>query len=95
MCFVVRVRCLCLCQVMDGFTATETIRAQGADSLPIIALTANATLDCQRRCKKAGMNVFLTKPINADSLIFTLAAMEPFNLYPMELSPFFLRAHAE
>lgn len=51
--------------VMDGLAASRAIR-QGAgrcSSVPIIALTANAVGDAERRCAAAGMNAFITKPI--------------------------------
>lgn len=56
--------------VMDGFEATEKIRAHerenGLDPIPILALTANVLDDFKHRCKKAGMNDFLTKPIKRE-----------------------------
>ncbi len=56
--------------VMDGFEATEQIRSherdKGIDPIPILALTANVLDDFKRRCKQAGMNDFLTKPIKRE-----------------------------
>ncbi len=58
--------------VMDGYEATRLIR-KGHPNLPIIAMTANA-LDSERdRCLEAGMNDFLTKPLNRAKLQATLA----------------------
>lgn len=58
--------------VMDGLTATRHIRAwereTGRARLPIIALTANAFAEDDRRCREAGMDDFLTKPLNLDAL---------------------------
>jgi CheY-like chemotaxis protein len=63
--------------VMDGITATEHIRAWEAEQrlapLPIIALTANAFEDDSKRCFAAGMNDFLTKPVNLQELQRLLA----------------------
>jgi len=49
--------------VLDGISATEQIRALGR-RMPIIALTANALGNDRDRCFAAGMNDYLTKPIN-------------------------------
>jgi len=56
--------------VMDGLTATRHIRAHQVDDrrLPIIALTANAMVGQHERCLAAGMDGFLTKPIDAARL---------------------------
>ena len=56
--------------VMDGFEATEKIRSHELDKdlaqIPILALTANVLDDFKLRCKEAGMNDFLTKPIKRE-----------------------------
>ena len=50
---------------MDGIQATQAIRSDPKyASLPIIALTANAMEDDQRRCLAAGMNDHIAKPID-------------------------------
>ncbi|MCB1676455.1 MAG: response regulator, partial [Halioglobus sp.] len=57
--------------VMDGLTATRTIREQehGSDvHLPIIAMTAGATTQDREQCFTAGMDDFVTKPFRADEL---------------------------
>ncbi|NND96996.1 MAG: response regulator, partial [Pirellulaceae bacterium] len=60
--------------VMDGYTATRTLREQGYDK-PIVALTAHAMQHAEQECLDAGCSGFLTKPINFDRLITTLAAI--------------------
>jgi CheY-like chemotaxis protein len=55
--------------VMDGFEATQAIRALGLDRLPIIAMTANALDEDRRRALAAGMNDYLAKPIDVDELV--------------------------
>lgn len=51
--------------VMDGFTATEVIRSNRAfDSLPIVAMTANAMSGDRERCLDVGMQDHIPKPIN-------------------------------
>jgi CheY-like chemotaxis protein len=55
--------------VMDGVTASRLIReAHHAEQLPIVAMTANAMKADRERCLEAGMNGFVTKPINPDEL---------------------------
>lgn len=58
---------------MDGIEATHAIRKledeQTISHCPIIALTANALPEDQARCLQAGMDDFLTKPINKKALV--------------------------
>ncbi len=62
------------CQMpnMDGFEATETIRRyeeeSGNSRLPIIAFTANAMKGDKERCLAAGMDDYVTKPVNQKEL---------------------------
>lgn len=59
---------------MDGIEATQSIRAlDQLKSLPIIAMTANAMKQDREACLAAGMNDFLTKPIDAELLLNKLA----------------------
>jgi len=63
--------------VMDGFEATAAIRAQEELSkthTDIIAMTANAMSGDRERCIKAGMDSYLSKPLQPASLLEKLAA---------------------
>ena len=56
---------------MDGIEATVSIRAQelGTDRhIPIVGLSAHAMLEDEQRCLAAGMDQYLTKPIDAKRL---------------------------
>ncbi len=64
---------LCDCHMpgMDGFELTRIIRAgerAGTTRLPIIAITANALPGEAARCKSAGMDDYLAKPIEIRTL---------------------------
>ncbi|MGI9456689.1 MAG: ATP-binding protein, partial [Aeoliella sp.] len=59
--------------VMDGMTATTRLRESGF-TRPIIALTADAMKGSEAKCRAAGCSGFLTKPVDMDLLINTLAA---------------------
>lgn len=62
--------------VMNGYEATETIRAMhdrpDAQSIPIIAMTADAFSEDVQRCLDCGMNAHTAKPINLDEVLFLL-----------------------
>jgi len=54
---------------MDGFAATEKIRAAaGAKAPPIVALTANISERDREKCFSAGMCDFVGKPVNKSEL---------------------------
>ena len=58
---------------MDGLEASRRIRQQPAlDSLPVIAMTANAFAEDRARCLDAGMNDFVSKPVDPQALYTTL-----------------------
>lgn len=58
----------CRMPILDGIEATRIIRLN-KDSVPIVALTANDSDDDRNICLEAGMDSFLTKPINKQKLI--------------------------
>lgn len=65
----------CLMPQMDGFQATRAIRAKEQERqapsggrVPIIAMTANASVDDRQRCLKVGMDDFVPKPITLEAL---------------------------
>ncbi|GEM_PF-3390885 len=64
----------CQMPVMDGYTATREIRRRpGLQDLPIIAMTASAFKEDRDRALSAGMNDFITKPVEVDRMFSTLA----------------------
>ena len=62
--------------IMDGFQATGEIRQQVNDSIQIVALTAYTNDSFRKKCLQAGMNDFLTKPIDVQKLEKILLAQE-------------------
>ncbi|MCF6282007.1 MAG: response regulator [Candidatus Polarisedimenticolaceae bacterium] len=59
---------------MDGLEATSKIRAHAENStLPIIAITANVAKEERQKCLAAGMNDFVSKPVEPNILYSTLA----------------------
>lgn len=69
--------------VLDGLAATRAIRAlPGFAALPILAMTANAMSEDRQRCLDAGMNDFVTKPIDIDALWRALLRWLPYRSGP-------------
>ncbi|MBT5231720.1 MAG: response regulator [Methylococcales bacterium] len=73
------------CQMpeMDGFEASKTIRRLDGEryqSMPIVAMTAHALPGDRERCKAAGMDDYLSKPVVLESLLETLQKWLPDNV---------------
>lgn len=63
---------------MDGFQATQVIRANPATrDVPIIAMSASAMLEDRQAAKEAGMNDHVAKPVDFDVLVQKLVAWIP------------------
>ena len=58
---------------MDGISAARVVRDPDSGVLdhavPIIAMTAYDSADHQRACREAGMNAFVTKPLEIEHLL--------------------------
>ena len=64
--------------VMDGYEASRRIRKiDGLNDLPIIALSADAVEGVAQRAREAGMNGYLTKPLNPARLVEILKDFIP------------------
>ncbi|MDK9693706.1 MAG: PhnD/SsuA/transferrin family substrate-binding protein [Sulfurimonas sp.] len=58
--------------IMSGYEATKIIREHNK-KIPIIALTAAAMIEDKAKVLQAGMNEHLSKPINSDMMLATIA----------------------
>jgi CheY-like chemotaxis protein len=77
------------CQMpeMDGYTATEKIRASTPNTGPIIAMTADTQPDTQSNCLLAGMQDYLSKPVlEADLTKLLNRWLHPVDLEKLQLT---------
>ena len=63
--------------VLDGVAAAERIRADDrSDSdLPIFAMTANTFATDRQRCREAGMNGYIAKPVRIQDIVDALGSI--------------------
>jgi CheY-like chemotaxis protein len=62
----------CQMSELDGFQATEAIRAWEKDTgrhLPIVAMTAGAMAEDRQHCLDAGMDDYISKPVTSEALL--------------------------
>ncbi len=71
----------CQMPVMDGYRCTSKIRdyemAAGLNRTPILAMTANAMMGDREKCLDAGMDDYMSKPLNRYMLEKTLKKWDP------------------
>jgi two-component system sensor histidine kinase/response regulator len=74
--------------VKDGLAATREIRKiNGYEHLPIIAMTANATIEDRDRCFAAGMDDYVSKPVDPDILLSTIKKFYVSKQTPVNMPP--------
>lgn len=59
--------------VMDGFETMRILREERRSKIPVVALTACVFQEDRDRCREAGMDGYLPKPVERDELRQTIA----------------------
>jgi len=79
---------------MDGLTAARIIRAGGRDGqrvrdpgIPIVAVTAHVSPEVRQACAAAGMNDYVSKPVNLDDLAGIIARLTTGRQSPTPVAP--------
>ncbi|MFT4914144.1 MAG: PAS domain S-box-containing protein [Brevundimonas sp.] len=74
---------------MDGLEATRLIRrlSNGAETIPVVALTANVMAEQVAECRAAGMDEHLTKPIRTEALYEVIARVGALSETPVPPDP--------
>ena len=60
---------------MEAAKAIRALERPDAETVPIIALTANAVMEDRKKSQEAGMNAHLTKPLNMKTMIQTITKL--------------------